>query len=90
MSDKYTIHNEVGLHFVTFTVVDWVAGPETVIWLVNPSHLPAQTPTKAKVVCLTTSMAKKRAGSNAHFVHQEPGFILCIKLDCTLSARMFS
>jgi hypothetical protein len=48
MSDKYTIHNEVGLHFVTFTVVDWVAGPETVIWLVNPSHLPGQTPTKAK------------------------------------------
>jgi hypothetical protein len=36
------------------------------------------------------SMAKKRAGSNAHFVHQEPGFILCIKLDRTLSARMFS
>jgi len=40
MSDKYTIHNEVGLHFVTFTAVDWIAGPETVIWLVNPSHLP--------------------------------------------------
>jgi hypothetical protein len=28
MSDKYTIHNEVGLHFVTFTVVDRIAGPE--------------------------------------------------------------
>jgi len=24
MSDKYTIRNEVGLHFVTFTVVDWI------------------------------------------------------------------
>jgi hypothetical protein len=31
MSDEYTIHNEVGLHFVTFTVVNWIAGPE-VLW----------------------------------------------------------
>jgi len=50
MSDKYTIRNEAVLLFVTFTVV-WIAGPETVIWLVNPSHLPNAN-TKAKEIVI--------------------------------------
>ena len=43
MSDKYTIHNEVGLHFVTITIVDWIAWPETLwCWIDKSKQLTRQ------------------------------------------------
>ena len=35
MSDKYTIHNEAGLHVVTFNVVAWIAGPEVLCYWIE-------------------------------------------------------